>query len=167
MYARVVQSQLKAEALARGVQVVQEQVLPDLRRDPGFQGTQLLIERPTGRVVAITRYASEEAAREAQEQGFRRRVGLLEGLLAGQPSAGIYEVLIHDERGQAQYARASQGRVQPDALEDTSLGQQMAEAAQRQPGYAGFLLLADRANQDVLGLSYWESLEALEGTEGG
>ena len=43
----------------------------------------------------------------------------------------------------------------------------MVLAAGRQPGYAGFLLLADRAGNRVLGMSLWQSMAALEASEGG
>ena len=89
------------------------------------------------------------------------------GYFSAPPAVGVYEVVLRDERGQAGHARVTRGRVRPEALGDAGWVRPMAEAAARQPGYAGFALLADRAGREVLGLSYWASEAALGASEGG
>lgn len=92
MYARVVQFQLKPEAVEQGVRVLREQVLPDLGQEPGYRSSQMLVERELGDVLVVSLYDTEEGARLRDEPGFRRRLGMLAGLLTDRPRPSFYEV---------------------------------------------------------------------------
>lgn len=46
---------------------------------------------------------------------------------------------------------------------DTSI----IDAASRQPGYCGFLVLGNRETREVLGMSFWDSAAHLELSESG
>jgi hypothetical protein len=59
--------------------------------------------------------------------------------------------------------------VQPDHF-DEALGavqEAFLPAARAQPGYGGFLLLTDRANQQLVGISFWETEAAMHSSGGG
>ena len=66
------------------------------------------------------------------------------------------------------HARMTVATVQPDHFDEALAAVQEAflPAAREQPGYGGFLLLTDRATQQLIGISLWES-EAAMNTSGG
>jgi heme-degrading monooxygenase HmoA len=66
------------------------------------------------------------------------------------------------------YARMTVAQVQPRHFDDaiTAVRDTFLPAAQEQPGYRGFLLLTDREQLQLVGISLWES-EADVQTSGG
>ena len=66
------------------------------------------------------------------------------------------------------HARMTVAQVQPGRFEEAVAAVQDAffPAAREQPGYRGFLLLTDRAQQQLVGISLWET-EADVQTSGG
>ena len=57
------------------------------------------------------------------------------------------------------HARMTVAYTQPDRFDEALAAVQEAflPAAQAQPGYQGFLLLTDRATQQLVGISFWET----------
>jgi heme-degrading monooxygenase HmoA len=66
------------------------------------------------------------------------------------------------------FARVTIGQVQTDRLDEaTQVAQEtFVPAAREQAGYQGFVLLADRAGQQVIGISFWESEAQMAATGG-
>ena len=66
------------------------------------------------------------------------------------------------------HARMTIANVLPDRFDEALAAVQEAflPAAREQPGYGGFLLLSDRATQQLVGISLWET-EAAMNTSGG
>ena len=67
------------------------------------------------------------------------------------------------------HARMTVATVQPDHFDEAAAAVQEAvlPAAQEQPGYAGFLLLTDRSNRQLVGISFWETEADLQSSGGG
>ena len=63
------------------------------------------------------------------------------------------------------FARMTQAQATPDTF-DQAVQQTFAPAAREQTGYAGFLLLASRDTQQLVGISLWEGEEALQASGG-
>ena len=65
------------------------------------------------------------------------------------------------------HARLTSGTVQPERLDEfvRSLQESLIPAAERQPGYRKFLLLTDRASRRVVGITVWDTEEALRASE--
>ena len=66
------------------------------------------------------------------------------------------------------HARMTIAHVQPDHFEEalTAVQEAFLPAAQEQPGYRGFLLLTDRATQQLVGISFWETEADLQSSGG-
>lgn len=93
MYARVVTARLKLATIDRGLQILSNQVRSDISRHPGFQGWELLVDRQTGAIQAITHWSSAIEARGAARDGFRERTGMLDNLLEGVTTETLFEVV--------------------------------------------------------------------------
>ena len=93
MHARIVTGQVQPDKIDQATSAFEQQVLPSLRQERGFQRTTLYADRSSGKFVALTEYASEDDL-TASEAGFRQRVGMIASLMSGPPSAETYEVLI-------------------------------------------------------------------------
>lgn len=93
MYARVVTARLKLATIDRGLHILSSQVRPDVSRRPGFQGWELLVDRQTGHIQAITRWSSAIEAQGAARDGFRERTGMLDDLLEGTATETIFEIV--------------------------------------------------------------------------
>ena len=57
------------------------------------------------------------------------------------------------------YARMTVAQAKPDSFDEavTSVRETFLPSAQEQPGYHGFQLLKDRATQQLVGISIWET----------
>lgn len=66
------------------------------------------------------------------------------------------------------YARMTVAKVQPERFEEaiTAVREAFLPAAQEQPGYRGFLLLTERDQQRLVGISLWETETAVQASGG-
>ena len=66
------------------------------------------------------------------------------------------------------YARVTTIQGSPDKMDDatTHIQEQTLPQLQKMEGFKGFVALADRQSGKMLGVSFWESEEALRATEG-
>ncbi len=66
------------------------------------------------------------------------------------------------------HARVTIAHPQPDRFEEAQavVPETFLPAAREQPGYQGFLLLADRANGQLIGITLWESEAAMQNSGG-
>jgi heme-degrading monooxygenase HmoA len=67
MQARVNTFQGPPEGVEPAIKNVREQVLPSLRRIPGWAGLVSLVDRSTGKTIGITLWESEDALRKSDE----------------------------------------------------------------------------------------------------
>ncbi len=74
---------------------------------------------------------------------FREATAAFGELLAGPPTREVREVIYHDQRGQARYARVTEAALAPDQVARVSNDTAMPEAAAQQPSYAAFLVAVD------------------------
>ena len=67
------------------------------------------------------------------------------------------------------HARMTVAHAQPDRFEEAVAAVQEAflPAAREQPGYRGFLLLTDRDQHQLVGISFWESQADVQISGGG
>lgn len=68
MFARVSHFQEHADNLDEAVRVGEEQLIPQLKAKPGFLGAQFLIDRESGRSLAITYWDSSDAMRDSENR---------------------------------------------------------------------------------------------------
>lgn len=167
MHARVTTIEAEPDRFDDGIRLYRESGA-EISGQQGFQEAVLLVNRDTGNGMSITLWESEDALNESVGtfQRVSQRVG---EALRGEPRRQTYEVLERRAGQNRKYARVSTGTLQAGRYEemarqeDTSL----IDAASRQPGYSGFLILGDRSNSKIIGISFWDSMEHLEASQGG
>ena len=66
------------------------------------------------------------------------------------------------------HARVTVAYPQPDRFEEAraAVPETFLPAAREQTGYQGFLLLADRASGQLIGITFWESETAMQSSGG-
>lgn len=169
MYASLIDGSLRPDMIDEAIRRYREQIVPLARQQfQGFRGMYVLTDRASGQGLTIALYATEEDARLVETRGqFGEAVAALRDLIAGPPTRDVREVTFHDRAGTARYARVTDAAMDSAQLDQTTGGGggAMAEAAAQQSGYAGFLITADRASGKVTGMSFWDSMEALEASE--
>jgi heme-degrading monooxygenase HmoA len=70
MFARLVTIEGHSEQLDDFIRVGAEKVLPQLRRLDGFEGSLVLADRRSGKIVTVTLWESEEAMRVGEEVSY-------------------------------------------------------------------------------------------------
>lgn len=162
MQARVNRFQAKADRVDDGQTVFQDAFRRDVE---GFEDGLLLVDRQSGEAMTITLWRNEQTRDDSlsvASEVLQRAADTMEG----RPERQDYEVVEHRPGQNRRYARVSTGQVelswfdQPDAST-------IIDAASQQPGYAGFLVLADRENSRIIGMSFWDNQEHLEASESG
>jgi heme-degrading monooxygenase HmoA len=73
MFARVSRFEGSPERMDEALRHVQEQVLPQLKRQDGSKGLIALGDRQSGTVLGVTLWESEEAMRASEEEANRLR----------------------------------------------------------------------------------------------
>ena len=98
MFARVSHAHYPPAQFGAGLRVVVEELLPALRRTPGYRGCLLLVDGKPGTGLAVVLWETEEAADAA---AVNRAVVAAHVKLAALglaiESRKIYEVVAHDE----------------------------------------------------------------------
>ena len=168
MYAALITGSIRPDQVDQAIGIYQERIVPMVRAWSGFRGLYVLIDRASGRGLISVLYETEEDARRVETSGqFQQAAAAFGEMLAAPPTREVREVIYHDQRGQARYARVTEAALEPDQVARVGDDTSMPEAAARQPGYAGFLIMVDRAGGNLTGMSFWESQQALEASEQG
>jgi heme-degrading monooxygenase HmoA len=176
MYARVTHFQGSPERVDEGIQAFQKHATPAVQRQPGFQGAYVLIDRASGKGLAISFWdteaalmASEAAVRAVREQSLQAFGG------TATPTTERYDVAVQaagparsaDTGGARLVARVTVGQA---PLEQTETlirlyREQVVPLAHRQAGFHHAYLLTDRQRGKALAISLWQSREALQQNE--
>lgn len=91
-FARIVTGQLKTTTIDEGVRVFNEKVTPNLKKQPGFKGSELLVNHKTGKMASVSHFATEADAQAGGQAGLKERVAMIEPYLDGPTQLEIYEV---------------------------------------------------------------------------
>lgn len=95
MFARHVTTYVRLDKWAEALRLFEEGVIPEGKAQEGYRGIYLLSNRETGKMVSITLWDSQEAARANEASGYyRRQVERFNGLLTTPPVKDEYEVTI-------------------------------------------------------------------------
>ena len=96
MYARVVDVPFQPAKLDEAVKIVNEAIVPEMRKQPGFKTQFLFTERPTGRAISLNIWETmEDLTRFETSPVYKQLMAKLGGVLAGPPSGKGYEVSVH------------------------------------------------------------------------
>ncbi len=91
-FARIVTGQLKTTTIDEGVRVFNEKVTPNLKNQPGFKSSELLVNHKTGKMASVSHFATETDAQAGGQTGLKERVAMIEPYLDGPTHLEIYEV---------------------------------------------------------------------------
>ncbi len=91
-FARIVTGQLKPASIDEGVRLMNEMVAPNLKKQPGFQKWELLVNRETGKMASVSHFATKADAQAGGPSGLKERVSMIESHLDGPSHLEIYEV---------------------------------------------------------------------------
>ncbi len=93
MFARVTTTQAAPDRAAEGVRVIKENVIPAAEGMAGFKGGLWLLDRATGKGLAITLFETEEARRASEAAAEQIRKEAVEQIQADVVSVERYEVV--------------------------------------------------------------------------
>ena len=96
MLARMTFLQVKPESIEEGISIFRTSVIPAAKKQTGFRGACLLVDRDTGKCIVVTFWRNEMDVR-ASEENRHYQEQLVKGLhlFAGPPIREGYEVTIH------------------------------------------------------------------------
>ena len=93
MYARVSTFRVEAAKLARFADLVRETLLPAVARQRGYRGGLLLVDRATGKVLAVSVWETAADLQAVEPTGaYRGVLGMLLGVVPGSAVHETYEV---------------------------------------------------------------------------
>jgi|FLYN01.1.fsa_nt_gi quinol monooxygenase YgiN len=97
MYARVISLLVREGKLDELVTLLHEDIIPEARRQPGFQRVMLLTDARTGTCILISYWASEEEMVASRESGYyNAQIEKLRPLTLGYPVAHHYQVRLQE-----------------------------------------------------------------------
>lgn len=70
MFARLTTLQFKIDGLDEATRIYEENIIPVSKKQKGFRGAYLLLDRKTGKAVAITLWDSEADAIANEQSGY-------------------------------------------------------------------------------------------------
>lgn len=166
MYARVASFEGRdpslTDELIERVRAQGPGTVPDAK---GFLG---LFDRERGTALGITLFDSEEDIRNS-EQAFEEMAKNFPPEMRGQRrSVDVYEVTIFEgDAGRAKAARVNSFEGSPDRIDQgvANVRSEVLPRIREMQGNLGLLALADRKSGRVLGITFWESADALRASD--
>ncbi len=160
MYARVVTTQYQPGKLDEGLQIYRDSTVPAARQTQGFKGALGLVDRSTGKAIAIGLRETAADMQATELSGFlQEQFAKVMTLLATEPVVEVYEVSIQEvqQGGAGTYARVLTSTLQLSKMDE---GMQIIRdsalpAARQQPGFKGWLGLLDRSTGKVMAITIW------------
>ena len=92
MFTRIVRLTLKTNAAPEFSKALEKEVVPRLRKEPGFQDELLLISAGGPDVVTISIWDSREDAENYERSAYPHVLRILERFLEGTPTVETYQV---------------------------------------------------------------------------
>jgi heme-degrading monooxygenase HmoA len=95
MYARLTTVQLQPDKAQAGIDLYANAVVPAARQQPGNQGAWLLIDRTTGKGVAVSLWNTLADLEAGESNGYyQQQVGKFAPLITAPPVREVYEVAV-------------------------------------------------------------------------
>jgi heme-degrading monooxygenase HmoA len=99
MYARVTSAQIDPMNIDKFKEIYEESVVPAAKKQKGFQGISLMINRETGDGLSIGYWDSEEDAIETEKNLFyQEQVAKFIPYYVKHPIRDGYEVMVHEKK---------------------------------------------------------------------
>jgi len=98
MYARVTSAEIYKDKIDQFVDIYKEYVVPAAKKQKGFKGIHLLVDRKTGSGMSITYWETEKDARANEESlYYQEQVARFISFFARDPIREGYEVPVHEK----------------------------------------------------------------------
>ena len=167
MYARVTTVQGQADRLDAGIRTFQEQTVPLVQGQAGFESAYLLVDRQQGKALAISLWQSEQAMQQSEQAIAPQRTQAAQQMGASTPTVDRYEVIIAEGSGGGQAARVTSYQAPPERMDEAIalFRERTVPAVQGQQGITALYLLVDRQGGKALSLSLWASAQAMQQSE--
>jgi heme-degrading monooxygenase HmoA len=96
MYARMTIVQVKLENIEDGIRIFRTSIIPEAKKQKGYRGACLLIDRAAGQGRAVTFWRSEKDILASEENRFyQEQLVKILGYLSGPLIRESYEVIVH------------------------------------------------------------------------
>jgi len=96
MFARITISQVKPEKIDDGVRIYRKSVVPEAKKQRGYQGACLLVDPKSGKNISVTFWRTEKDAIANEENlYYQEQLVKFLSMLAGPMIREGYEVRIH------------------------------------------------------------------------
>jgi len=92
MFTRIVSMTLKPNVSTQFTQLLEQKIVPALRKEPGFQDEMVLVTPGGPEVVAISIWDSKEDADNYARSEYREVLRMLETLIEKQPEVEEYQL---------------------------------------------------------------------------
>jgi hypothetical protein len=160
MYARVVTGLYQPGKLDEGLQIFRDSTVPAARQQPGFRGALGLVDRNTGKAIAIALRETAADIQATESSGYlQEQFAKIVPLLAETPTVEVYEVSIQETQqgGAGTYARVLTATAQLSKMDE---GMQIVRdsvlpVARQQPGFRGGVWLLDRSTGKIMAITFW------------
>jgi heme-degrading monooxygenase HmoA len=171
MHAREVTVQFKPGTIDEGIKIYRDSIVPEAKKQTGFEGCLLLADHATAKGISITMWGTETQLLDGEKSGYyAAQVAKLTPLLASEVVREIWEATIHELRASMTgntYARLLATQVATGKVDEAIrvTRDSVLPVARKQKGFEGLLLLTDRQDSKGLSISCWETLGDLQASE--
>ncbi|WIG60003.1 MAG: hypothetical protein OJF49_002751 [Ktedonobacterales bacterium] len=172
MHARLTTVQYQPGKIDDGVRVIRDSISPAARQQQGCTHLFGLIDRASGKGIAISLWETEADLRASETTGYyQQQVAKITPLLAAPPVRETCEVAVYEplmpKSGAAPIARLLTGQYQLNKIDEAirTVRDSIFPDVRQQKGFTGALLLVDRASGKGIGISLWETMAALTASE--
>ena len=166
MYARSTTIQARPSEIDAGIRYVTDEAMPAVMAMQGCIGLSLLVDRESGRCIATSAWADEQAMRasDAGLQSVRERAGEIFG---GGPEVAEWEIaILHRDHRSSEGTCVRCTWLQGDAarLDDAVelFRTQVLPTAEELTGFCSASLLIDRNTGRAVSAVSWDTREAME-----
>jgi hypothetical protein len=166
VYARSTTIQAQPSSIDDGIAYVRDEVMPALQAMDGYVGLSMLVDRESGRCIATSAWATEEACRRSTEQAAPLRERAAE-IFSGDVSVDQWEIgVLHRDHNSNDGAcvRATWIKVPPDQVERAMdfYRTSVLPALEDLEGFCSASFLMNRSTGRAVSSATFDSLEAME-----
>jgi len=103
MFARMTGVQVKVDKVDEVIKIFNEGVVPAAKKQKGYQGVYLLVDRKTGKGISIAAWETEADAIANEESGYyKEQVAKFKDIFTAPPVREGYEVAVSDMKAKAE-----------------------------------------------------------------
>jgi heme-degrading monooxygenase HmoA len=93
VHARVTHLEGSPDRTDQGIKMIEEQIIPEAKKLPGFKGGYWCMDRETGKGMSITLWESLEALRATEQTAGQLRESARQEMDAPEMQVSVYEVI--------------------------------------------------------------------------